>query len=87
MYPCDDELFVDSLGETEMSNHDHNGHQHEDGADFCSPFCVCAVTNVVEFEQFIVAENDTKEFQNPTFIYIAPFSKESTSKVFQPPQA
>jgi len=87
MFPCDDELMVSTVGETTMVNSEHNGHEHEEGTDFCSPFCVCAVINVVEIETEVVELLDGKEIESPMFVYLAPFSKAINNTVFQPPQA
>lgn len=86
MFPCDDELYVSSVGDTTITNHDHDGHDHEDGEDFCSPFCVCAVTNVVEIETEVMNLLDGKEIESPKFVYLVPFSKAIKNSVFQPPQ-
>lgn len=86
MFPCDDELYVSSVGETTVTNHDHDGHNHEDGEDFCSPFCVCAITNLVEVESICSDEIENTIFNDPNFIYLALNSKQITSKVFQPPK-
>jgi hypothetical protein len=84
--PCDDELFVSSVGDTAITNHDHDGHNHEDGEDFCSPFCVCAITNIEEINANCVVEPVVTGFQAPNFLYLAPSTLESTSNVFQPPR-
>lgn len=86
MYPCDDELMVSSVGDPEIHNLEHNGHEHENGVDYCSPFCVCAITHVVEFEPTLIKANLLANFDNSTFEYLDPYSKEMTSKVFLPPQ-
>ena len=86
VYPCDDELFVSSVGETAITNHDHDGHNHEDGEDFCSPFCACAITNVEEINPNIVVRPVMVTFQTQKYLYLAPSTLESTSNVFQPPQ-
>lgn len=87
MYPCDDELFVSSVGETAITNHDHDGHNHEDGEDFCSPFCACAISNVQELPSNSINEPVMSVFQTLNFLYIAPRTSESTRNVFQPPKA
>lgn len=86
MFPCDDELMVSSVGETEIIDSDHNGHPCESGVDYCSPFCVCAITIVEDFSSMNISSLETQEFQVIKFSYLAPFSRGISSSVFQPPR-
>ncbi|MFT4754872.1 MAG: hypothetical protein ACI9GM_001049 [Salibacteraceae bacterium] len=87
MYPCDDELLVSELEQTEIHNAEHNGHEHEQGADYCSPFCVCNITHVQRNENFTPKPLKALNFESPNFIYLAPFSTGVASDIFQPPRA
>ena len=86
MYPCDDEMLISDLDQTEIHNSEHNGHEHEQGIDYCSPFCVCAITNVVEIKNNLFAAAILTQYEKINFIYLAPFSKETTADIFQPPR-
>jgi hypothetical protein len=87
MMPCDDEILISNVGDTSAHHHEEHGHGHKHGSDHCSPFCVCAVTNVVEIE-FDFTDNFTETvFETPRFFYLAPLSTVYASTVFQPPKA
>ena len=87
MYPCDDELLVSKLDQVEMHNAEHNGHEHEEGVDYCSPFCVCNITHVERIVNTTPKPAQVLNFQNPSFIYLAPFSMRVVDDIFQPPRA
>lgn len=86
MFPCEDELFVSSNGETVMNDREHNGHEHQEGVDYCSPFCVCAITIDLRTSPEIEDESIIEGDGNPKFEYIVPVTLESTNSVFQPPR-
>ncbi len=87
MYPCDDEMLVSELEQIEIHNAEHNGHEHEPGADYCSPFCVCNITHVERYENPTPKPRHTLNFETPNFMYLDPFSTRVTVDIFQPPQA
>lgn len=86
MYPCDDEMLVSDLDHMEISNAEHNGHEHEPGVDYCSPFCVCAITNVERIDNPLIKPFLSISFDTPNFFYLAPFSSGVASGIFQPPR-
>ena len=88
MFPCEDALFMSTAGNTEIVNSHSHGHEKHDGVDYCSPFCSCAVTNVVEitrnFKPVLV------EMEDQTSLlcwYLEPNSNEVVKSVFQPPKS
>lgn len=88
MFPCEDALFVSTVGATEISNSHNHGHEKHDGVDYCSPFCSCAISNVVEIDCIFDknASKQTKKIEIPTF-YLDPYSNEILNAIFQPPQS
>ncbi len=87
MFPCEDALFVSTVGDAEITNSHKHGHEKHDGVDYCSPFCSCAISNVVEIDG-VFDENalkQTKKVEIPAF-YLDPYSNEVLNSIFQPPR-
>ena len=86
MFPCDDELYVSSSEDSEMNDREHHGHEHQEGVDYCTPFCVCAFSLDLRSSPELADQSIINIDANPDFVYIVPVSLESTNNVFQPPQ-
>lgn len=87
LFPCDDELLISTVGDIEITNSDHNGHPCERGVDYCTPFCVCAITIVEDYTSETFTVPVIKKFKTVNFLYLAPFSIGISTSIFQPPKA
>lgn len=86
MYPCDDELILNSLSEFQEVTKESHGHGHRGESDHCSPFCVCAISSVIRIDNPEIKPIIALKFATPNFIYLAPFSAAVPVDIFQPPR-
>ncbi|MDP1622203.1 MAG: hypothetical protein Q8M08_07675 [Bacteroidales bacterium] len=83
--PCVDRPFESTIHPTEQT--DHAGHNHENDADQCSPFCDCNCcgNQVVSAESIVLAEVISLP-GHLVFWYSADFNSEPYRSIWLPPE-
>jgi hypothetical protein len=89
--PCNDSVECDDFTKTTISQTEkHNNHSHE--TEQCTPFCICACCGTHAFQiqkAFLPSKENNIIFENEKLktIYSFFYTKNISSKIWQPPKA
>ncbi len=85
--PCEDYTMLDNEIQTEISHLADDDHQHQ-GADLCSPFCICQCCHISAMHfKFVYEKLDISNISTQDFFYQSGTEKDFTTSILQPPRA
>lgn len=85
LIPCEDEIPLTNVDQPVALDREHHGHEHQEGVDYCTPFCVCSI-NYSEKLTPVIEEEAIENESEAQFLYLEPNSIQAVKQILHPPQ-